>query len=454
MASLAKWLFNLRAPYLSTAHLQRPQKTLSEEPRKWYCPGRYHPVRLGDVFAGRYEVLRKLGWGVYSTVWLAKDSVNNRHVALKITTADAYGQYDEHDTYSSEKHVFELEMLKHIQKTDIDHPGRKCVPHLLDHFTHTGPNGEHMCLVSKVTGQSLAHFRAQWDPSTIPVPMVQRVASQVLRALDYLHRSCGIIHTDITPQNILTALPSEVEEVWIQEYLSRWPTPVGISYWDYDYVKTHPIKPLIREASGLNVQLADIGAASWKDKHLTEWIQPNGLRAPEVVIQAPWSESVDIWNLGLIVYELLEARYFIHGGLNTDGQYKLAEHLVEIQGVLGDFPMELIRQGKHSTRYFDEFGMRLHHHLNLLLTSTGRLFKKPDFKVESLKPYLAVSYLSDEGKDDFLDFFQSMIKLLPRERLTAQELLDHPWLNTEYGTRSADSKYAEMPKSSFITQDR
>lgn len=66
--------------------------------------------------------------------------------------------------------------------------------------------------------------------------------------------------TDITPQNILTALPLEVEEVWIQDYLSRWPTPVGISYWDYDYVKTHPIKPLISEASGLNVQLADIGA--------------------------------------------------------------------------------------------------------------------------------------------------------------------------------------------------
>jgi hypothetical protein len=39
-----------------------------------YCAGGYHPVRIGDVFnGGKYRVLRKLGYGVYSTVWLARD---------------------------------------------------------------------------------------------------------------------------------------------------------------------------------------------------------------------------------------------------------------------------------------------------------------------------------------------------------------------------------------------
>lgn len=76
MASLLKWLYNFRAPYVSTARLVRPNFTLNyEEPRNWYCHGRYHPVRVGDVFADRYEVLRKLGWGMYSTVWLVKDSM-------------------------------------------------------------------------------------------------------------------------------------------------------------------------------------------------------------------------------------------------------------------------------------------------------------------------------------------------------------------------------------------
>jgi hypothetical protein len=39
-----------------------------------YRPGGYHPIRLGDTLkAGRYQVLHKLGWGGYATVWLAKD---------------------------------------------------------------------------------------------------------------------------------------------------------------------------------------------------------------------------------------------------------------------------------------------------------------------------------------------------------------------------------------------
>lgn len=39
-----------------------------------YRPGGYHPLYLGDYLqSARFVVLRKLGYGSYSTVWLAKD---------------------------------------------------------------------------------------------------------------------------------------------------------------------------------------------------------------------------------------------------------------------------------------------------------------------------------------------------------------------------------------------
>ena len=39
-----------------------------------YGPGKLHPVQFGDVFKDmRYKVLRKLGAGSFSTVWLARD---------------------------------------------------------------------------------------------------------------------------------------------------------------------------------------------------------------------------------------------------------------------------------------------------------------------------------------------------------------------------------------------
>jgi serine/threonine-protein kinase SRPK3 len=44
-----------------------------EEGRDAYRPGGFHPVYIGDVYADKYKILNKIGYGVYSTVWLVKD---------------------------------------------------------------------------------------------------------------------------------------------------------------------------------------------------------------------------------------------------------------------------------------------------------------------------------------------------------------------------------------------
>jgi len=38
-----------------------------------YCPGGYHPLKIGNDLAGRYRLVDKLGYGGYSTIWLARD---------------------------------------------------------------------------------------------------------------------------------------------------------------------------------------------------------------------------------------------------------------------------------------------------------------------------------------------------------------------------------------------
>ena len=57
-----------------------------EESLKDYKPGGYHPVYVGELYKdGCYQIVRKLGWGHFSTVWLAKDTQNNnKHVAMKV----------------------------------------------------------------------------------------------------------------------------------------------------------------------------------------------------------------------------------------------------------------------------------------------------------------------------------------------------------------------------------
>jgi serine/threonine-protein kinase SRPK3 len=55
-----------------------------------YVPGGYHPTLIGGTFCGgRYTVVHKLGFGGYSTIWLAWDEQRRRYVSLKTLTGRA-----------------------------------------------------------------------------------------------------------------------------------------------------------------------------------------------------------------------------------------------------------------------------------------------------------------------------------------------------------------------------
>lgn len=178
--------------------------TEEEEDLEDYVKGGYHPVQLGDTFSdGRYIVVRKLGWGHFSTVWLAKDTKHNRHVALKVVkSAQRY----------TETALDEIKLLQRLIRGDAGHPGRRHVIGFLDHFRHKGPNGNHVCMVFEVLGENLLGLIKRHQAKGVPVHLVKQIAKQILLGLDYMHRQCGVIHTDLKPENVLICI-DDVEAV-------------------------------------------------------------------------------------------------------------------------------------------------------------------------------------------------------------------------------------------------
>ncbi|XP_028788884.1 SRSF protein kinase 1 [Neltuma alba] len=158
-----------------------------------YRRGGYHAVRIGDTFNnGFYVVQAKLGWGHFSTVWLAWDVQRSRYVALKIQkSAQHY----------TEAAMDEIKILKQIAEGDPD--DKKCVVKLLDHFKHSGPNGQHVCMVFEFLGDNLLTLIKYSDYRGVPLPMVKEICYHILVGLDYLHRELSIIHTDLKPENVL-----------------------------------------------------------------------------------------------------------------------------------------------------------------------------------------------------------------------------------------------------------
>ena len=88
---------------------------------------------------------------------------------------------------------------------------------------------------------------------------------------------------------------------WIQRYFDRISVPTGIAYPDFDQVQTRPIYMPVTDETMVDIRLADLGSACWEEKRLSEVMQPEFLRAPEVGFGLPWSFGADIWNAGIIV---------------------------------------------------------------------------------------------------------------------------------------------------------
>ncbi|SLM37700.1 protein kinase domain protein [Lasallia pustulata] len=57
----------------SAFHILNAAEKIREENLAWYKPEHFYPLRIGEVFHSRYEVLGKHGYGAYSTVWLCQD---------------------------------------------------------------------------------------------------------------------------------------------------------------------------------------------------------------------------------------------------------------------------------------------------------------------------------------------------------------------------------------------
>ena len=180
--------------------------TIDEEDSRDYKVGGYHAVKLGDVFNERYCVVEKLGWGHFSTVWLAWDVVGRRWTALKIVkSAEVY----------TETACDEIALLSRVAECPSHSRGKPWIVRLYDHFIHEGPNGKHVCMVMELLGHHLLQLIRHYRYKGIPSHMVKHWSKRVLQALDCLHRECSIIHTDLKPENVLLCLtPDE----WVSFY--------------------------------------------------------------------------------------------------------------------------------------------------------------------------------------------------------------------------------------------
>lgn len=212
--------------------------------------------RTGELLAGRYRLIERVGTGGMARVYRARDELLARDVAVKLFPAD--GAQHSADTLRRAAEANVLAALSH--------------PSLVTLYDAHVESGETAFLVMEfVDGPTL---RDRMDAGDLDGDQIRAVLSELAAALATVHAG-GVVHRDVKPSNVLLR-----------------PTPDG---------------------TATQTVLADFGVAHFIDAaRLTSpgtVIGTAAYLAPEQVRGEPPLPASDVYALGLVVLEALTGRH-------------------------------------------------------------------------------------------------------------------------------------------------
>ncbi|XP_062246919.1 SRSF protein kinase 3 isoform X2 [Platichthys flesus] len=379
-----------------------PKDSLESEDPGEYCYGGYHPVQIGDTLNRRYQVVSKLGWGYFSTVWLCLDHRLGRHVAVKVLKSGAGFTQAGQD---------ELALLRCACGPLSRHPSRPRIVQLLDDFKLAGVNGVHMCLVLELLGPDLRCWQLCFGDPGLSRLWVKQILTQVLQGLDYLHTRCKIIHTDIKPENIMLCLEGQSQNAPAGASISS--SPLTGKESSSKSTEKEPVNP--SSLKEIKVKIADLGSSCWVYKHFCEEIQTRQYRSLEVLLGAEYGPPADIWSVACMAFEFVTGdSLFVPKSRES---FSLEEdHIAQITELLGKIPPAVALSGKYSADYFGRRG-------ELRCVGPLRLWSLYEVLVEKYHFRL-------EEAHGFSEFLLPMLDYHPKKRATAAECLHHPWLTS------------------------
>jgi len=217
---------------------------------------------------GKYPVLRELGRGATSVVYLCHDPFYGRNVAVKVVMPEAF--------HESER----AKLYRKLFITEASLAGKLQHPHICQIYDAVADDRLNYIVMEYVDGGTLdRHGDAQ---DLLPIDRVVEIIFKCTRALEFAHKM-GITHRDLKPANIL--------------YTGE--TDVKVSDFGAALI-----------SSGDVTQVSAIGSPAYM--------------SPEQVKEHALNHQTDIYSLGVVMYQLLAGRLPFQATNNFSLIYQIA----------------------------------------------------------------------------------------------------------------------------------
>ena len=440
---------------------------------------------VGEIYSNKYIVLKYLGKGTFSRVWLVYDITTEAFLAMKIV----YSKY-------SEDAEHEVDIYKELGNK------YKNVTRYIDSFYLE----DEMCIVMELMGICLIDlFKYYSDDSNdsndsndkwysknnnddlIPHDIVKKIFKDLFQGLYELH-SKNIVHTDLKPENIMINIypnklikvkewfsqsgimelyKSELDKILpdnfnkmenqkkkivrkkariktlslikdkVKEIVNSYHANIyseqlkqaeniielsDVSDLEIEEVSSDELFTL-PNAENIVAKIIDLGNAELIEDIEPDTIQLRCYRPPENVLHDFYNTKADIWTMGCILFETLTGDFLFDIDYDkfTDSLEKDKELLVQIYNLIGDFPKESVERSQYKDDLFKDG-------TNKLLDVENERYNK-----KTINELLFESPIKNIGineLDRLIDLFNSIFKYDLAERVDAQEILRHPWLSS------------------------
>lgn len=339
----------------------------------------------GDIINNKYLLFYKIGYGTFSTVWLAYlldteiQEQDKKFYAIKVYHQDEIDcAKDEIDFYVNVKktdlktvYLHEIIHFKPLNSKD----DRPSVCFVMDYMT---------CSVSKLL--DLTRFENGFSEE-LTLKIIKEISYTLDKLLDM-----GYIYGDIRSENILIKSNNDLFDTFLKmfydlHYDIQWKEYCNNLLKENDYNlenKRHKekfnikkrkysmehvpelAKRLYKECEHIsrNIQfnidtpifLADFGGIVKNEERNDEFhIHCRPYKAPEVILRIPYDEKVDIWSLGCLMYELLTNEYLFDPKEYSDYSEDF-NHIYWFVELLGQFPLSMVRKAKTKEKFFYKNG--------------------------------------------------------------------------------------------------
>lgn len=188
----------------------------------------------------------------------------------------------------------EIELLNLLNKHDT----KQRIIKMRSCFIHQ----KHFCIVFELLDMTLYDLIRSYCYTGFSFPMISHWTKQILEGL-IVAEELKVIHCDLKPENIMLKKNSN------------------------------------------DIKIIDFGSACKQDKKIYTYIQSRFYRAPEVILQMPYTTAIDIWSLGCIVVELFLGLPIFPG----NSEYDQIKRIIDILGQPEDF---IIQKGRGWHKYF------------------------------------------------------------------------------------------------------